>query len=399
MSYYSIKEQFDDKNDIHEILKESIMVRKKKYEDSDTLEMNTNKQVYSQQYILLDSFFKLKTSNITNGEYNWNLNTRGTSEAESIGIYESLDNIIEIQIGSFSLPILDDITYIDPVLLGYGTVNLIQNNSNSEINLAPTMVRKRGNIGQYPHALFTNLTDTYIMPWINNPYTQIPFHNHITIQLVEAGLQSFSNGNGTRFNFEYEALFNTRLGVNPSVIEAKPVNANGWDSFIFLNPIRHLGTISLIFRNPDTNIMFEPDVMYNSVISLTIDVLGGGAHITITTQTPHYLKGGDRVFLQNFIPMVDNTSQSNTEFPHYLTTYINRPSGHVVNSVFSVNPPVNPGESIPTAVSFGLDPSIKINNSTDVNISPSFPGLVNVYIAKRRLRIPMKIKYLKNKKE
>jgi len=399
MSYYNIKEQFDDKNDIHEILKESIIVRKKKYEDNETVETSTNKQVYSQQYILLDSFLKLKTSNIANGEYNWNLNTHGTTKSESIGIYESLENITEIQIGSFSLPILDDIAYIDPVLLSYGTVNLMQNNSNTEINLAPTMVRKRGNIGQYPHALFTNTADTYIMPWINNPYSQIPFHNHITIQIVETGLQSFSNSNGTRFNFEYEASFNVRLGANPNVIEARPVNANGWDSFVFLNPIRHLGTISLIFRNPDTNLIFEPDVIYHSIISLTIDVLGGGAHVTINTQTPHYLKGGDRVFLQNFIPMINNTTQSNMDFPHYLTSYINRPSGHVVNSVFSVNPPVNPGEHISTAISFGLDPSIKINNPTDPNISLSFPGLVNVCIAKRRLRIPMKIKYLKNKKE
>lgn len=399
MDYYGIRERFNDEHDIREILKENIMGRKK-YVDDDTAEMEKKYKkedvIVAHQYILLDSFLKNKNSSTEIGQYNWNLNPQSPTVPESIGIYEVMDYVIEIQIGSFSLPILDDVTYIDPTIQQYGQVYLIQNNTNMELNLAPTMVRKSTTIGQYPSPLFTNETETYIMPWINNPYSQTPYYSHISIQIVETGLQSFASANGTRFNFEYDLAYSSRLGANPNFVEAKPVNANGWDSFTFLNPIRNLNTISLVIRNPDSPINFEPDVMYYSVINLTVDPIGGGAHVTIFTQFPHKLNGGDRVFLQNFVPKMPDGITINTNFPNYLTTYINRPAGHTVNSVFGVSNPVNTGDPIPDS-GFCLDPSIEIINPTDPNISPSFPGLVDVCIAKRRLRIPMKIKYLKNK--
>jgi len=405
MSYFGFKKDINDDNDIHEMLKENILGSRKKYEN----ETDINKEilhsltsgdhfVMAQQYVLLDSFLKNQASHTHLGEYNWTLSTHNHSKFDAIRIYEIFDYVIEIQIGSFNLPMINDIPYIDPIINHSGIINLMQNNANTELNLAPTLVKKvlGTHIGQYPNSLFTNKNSNYIMPWINNPYSQVPFNNRITIQIIETGLQSYTNKHSSRFNFEFEVSYNSRIESNPNNIDAKPVNANGWDSFIFLHPIRNLSTISLVIRNPDIPINFEPDILYSSSIILTPDINTGGFHITIVTSSDHKLNGGDRIFLQNFIPKINNTSVINSNFPAILTSYINRQQGHVINSVFG-DAPVNPGEPITTSKSFSLDPSVHIINEHILLINESFPGTVDVCIAKRRLRIPMKIKYLKNK--
>jgi hypothetical protein len=392
MSRIQIRERFNDSTNIHELLKETLLDKyPKKYPE---VNENEDSEKFINHFIMLDSYLKIRNSATQNGEFDWVFNTRGQSSNEMIGVFENIDFVTEIQIGSFFIPILEDITYINPQILTYGAIELVQNNSNPEFELAPTLVRKGIDVGQYPEAIFIDPTSTYKMPWINNPYTQIPFYNRITVQIKEANLQTYMSRNNVRFSFEMEAAYSTRLGTNPSFVEVNPINSS-WDTYLFLNPLRNLNTLSLIFRNPDIPISFEPDVMYSSVISLTVDPLGGGSHITIFTQYTHKLLAGDRIFLQNFSPTF-NGSGFNSNFPIYLTNYINRPEGHVINIVIgtAVTPGI-PGSPIP-GTSFCLDPSIKIIDPISPNISASFPGIVDVFIAKRRLRIPIKIKCIKN---
>lgn len=387
--------KYKDPINLHELMKEALHDREDTSISYNNESINNTNIEYMQQYILLDSFNKIKTSKTELGEYNWALNPQGQVTPESIGIYGTLDYVVEIQVGSFTLPILEEVPYLTPSIVSIGDVDLVQNNSNSEINLPPLLTRKNTNfVNQYPLKLFTSLTQTYVYPWINNPYTQTPCNNRITIQLKEAGLQSFSNTNNSKFNFEFELYYDPDLSINPNFIHAKPINLNGWDYYKFLIPLRNLNTISLIFKNPDNPIIFEPDVMYHSVINLTFDPMSGGSHITIFTQYPHKLLAGDRIFLQNFSPQINNVF--NTNFPTYLINYINRSEGHVVNVVFGTSPSLSTGSPIP-GVSFSLDPSIKFINPIKPSISASFPGLVDVFIVKRRLRIPIKIKYIKNK--
>jgi hypothetical protein len=290
------------------------------------------------------------------------------------------------------MPIIEDVNYIDSTMLSFGTINLIQNNT-SDLNTAPTLIRKvPGLIGQYPFVIFTDPAETYKIPWTNNPYSQIPFSNRISIQIKEANLQTYINPNNTRFNFEFVAMYDTRLHNNPNFLQVNPLSTK-WDFFTFNTPLRDLNTISLIFRNPDSTISFEPDVMYKSIISLTAD--GSGSHITIATQFQHKLNAGDRIYLKKFVPVLaDGTINNN--FPQYLLNYLLRSDGHVVNVVApTLVPPIDPAKPLPDDLTFGLDPSVKLMDPIDPNISISFPGLVDVFIAKRRLRIPMKIKCVK----
>lgn len=350
---------------------------------------------FIEQYVLLDSFVKVKNSATEYGEYKWSFNTQGQTLDESVGIIGTLDNVIQVQIGTFYIPIIEDAIYMDKKIESYGTVKLIQNNT-SVVGEPPTLIRQDGNYGQYTYSiLFDN--ETYKFPWPNNPFTQIPFANKISIQIKEASLQSYAGFNNVRFNFEFIAMHNNRINGNPNFIQVKPVNGARWDEFSFNTPLRDLNTFTLIFRNPDYPINFEPDVMYRSFISLVPDLTPPiGSYLVITTQFVHKLNSGDRIYLKNFVPALPNGS-TNTLFPDYLLQYIHRQDGHTVNAIipgFGLS--LDPARPIPNPTDFGLDPAIKLLNPIDPNITISFPGLVDVYIAKRRIRIPMKIKSIKN---
>jgi hypothetical protein len=382
MSLY-VRDNFEQMS-IHEMLKQEMVTE----EPTKTVQTNGD---YIDHFIILDSFVKAKDSAVEKGEYKWNFNMQGQMTDESIGVNIPIDYVIEMQLGNFYMPVLEDVTYIDNIVQSYGQLDLIQNNT-SAFNQPPTLIRRNPPIlGQYPLTSFKEVTENFKMPWINNPYTQIPFCNRISIYIKETGLQSFVNLNNIRSNFEFIASPDFRLQTNPNFIHIYPVNTK-WDFFTFNSPIRNFNTCSLIFRNPDKLITFEPDVMYNSVINLTDDGIGG--HITLFTQYEHKLLAGDRIYMKNFSPKMPDGS-INSEFPQYLINYITRPDGHVINVVApTIIPPLDPSYPI-GGIAFGLDPSVRILNPIPVNIIQSFPGLVDIYIAKRRIRIPLKLKSIK----
>jgi hypothetical protein len=399
MSYY-FKENFNEMG-LHELLMEDIMPETNIKLDNNTKQnnnptINNSSKEYIEQYIMLDSFVKIKNSSTEYGEYKWIFNTQGQTLDESVGVLEDIDNVVQIQIGTFYIPILEDALYKDTRVESFNTVTLVQNNT-SNFNEPPTLIRQNGYYGQYTYSMLFD-GETYKFPWINNPFTQIPFANRISIQIKEAGLQSYANYNNVRYNYEFIAFHNNRLNGNPNFVQVKPINGARWDEYNFNSPLRNLNGITLIFRNPDYTINFEPDVMYRSYISLSQDFTPPlGSYIVISTQFVHKLNAGDRIYLKNFIPRLPDGS-TNTLFPDYLLQYIQRNDGHTINSVIpGVGLTLDPARPITTPYDFGLDPAIKILNPIDPNITVSMPGLLDVFIAKRRLRIPMKIKSIKNK--
>lgn len=350
---------------------------------------------YIEQYVMLDSFVKIKNSSTEFGEYKWNFNTQGQTLDESVGVSENIDNVVSVQIGTFYIPIPEDAVYMDKKVESFGTVSLVQNNT-SPVGLPPTLIRQDANYGQYTYSILFD-GETYKFPWPNNPFSQIPFANRISIQIKEAGLQSYANFNNVRYNFEFLAMHNNRINGNPNFVQVKPINGARWDEYNFNSPLKNVNTMTLIFRNPDYTINFEPDVMYRSFISLVADATPpAGSYMVITTQFVHKLCAGDRIYLKNFVPVLPDGT-TNTDFPDYLIQYIHRNDGHTVNAVtvgFGIT--LDPARPILTPTDFGLDPAIKLINPISPNITVSLPGLVDVYIAKRRIRIPMKIKSIKN---
>jgi hypothetical protein len=377
---------FKDKEDIHELLKKELNIRPT---------ITTHNDNEMEQFVVLDSFAKIKTSSTEKGEYQWIFNVQGLSSDEQLGILNVIDNVYEIQIGSFYMPILEDINYIDEKFIKFSDVTLIKNNTTPPLEsvLPPTLIRNSYTYGQYPHSILQP-DENYKIPWSNNPYSQTPFCNRITVYIKEANLQSYCNVNNTRYNYEFISMYDTRLHNNPNFMQVQPINGSKWDTFRFNTPLRHMESITLVFRNPDQSIQFEPDIMYKSLINM-IDINDpfNGGLVHITTQFLHKLNSGDRIYLKNFRPLKAD-STFNDEFPVHITNYILRPEGHVVNNIIP-DIALDPALPLTDGFTFGLDPALKLINPLPSTLI-SFPSTIDVFIAKRRLRIPLRIRSYNN---
>lgn len=366
--------------DVHEILKrEAFMAQQAACDDHFEKNRPCPSGIYgiSDQYIVLDSFNKLRESRVDRGEFKWNFMVQGVTGDEVIGVKDKIDTVIEIQMGSFCLPIPPEIPYTlaaPPAVTPSGTnqLVLVHNNSNG-VSGPPTLIPNVAPHGQYPPTVLTP-PNTFVVPWVNNPYTQLPFCNRLTVQLKEAGLQSYSDRNGARHHFEFAVTYLSIAGTNPNMLQAVPISGTLWDTFVFTDPLKDVHGLTLVLRNPDIPIRFEPDCLYD------VQVVGDGAAapgpFLRFDAAAHGLHAGDRVIIDGYrsgIPVLD--------------AYINRPEGHVASGDPSLAA-LAPGVPIPSTNSFWLDPAVSV-----IDFSPA-PTLqvVTVCIAKRRLRIPIRLR-------
>jgi hypothetical protein len=370
---------------------------------------------------LLDSWVKnSETSDLSGGRFSWNVMVEGSGSREYLGSRYRLDTIVEARVGSFSLPILNDVLYYvtDPAAAApEGSLALKANNYDalaSGAAVPPTLFPNNAvstAYGQYPWQVLLHNRYTRV-PWINNPYTQLPNGNRLTIQLAESGEQGISDvgsfgaagpselglsaapanayivahgtnytpadyplygsaGSGARHHFDmsvgYYALFG---GTNPNMCQAVPVDGG---VYAYTDPIKSMESITLVFRSPDTPIAFLPDV-YRGV-TVTADA-GGYLQFNVFN---HQLRQGDRVFFDGF-------ASGN----YVLDEYVNRLEGHVAAGEPPPVAPLEPQQLIGAAgpsAPFFTDPAIGIGNLTP---APALPQRgVTVYVAARRLLIPL----------
>lgn len=359
--------------DIHELLKREAFASQQPACD-DHFEKNRPcpSGVYgiSDQYIILDTFSKLRESQVEKGEFRWNFMVQGVTGDEVVGVRDKIDTVIEIQIGGFSLPVIPEVTYTlaaPPAATPSGTnqLVLVHNNNNAAPPLNPLLPP-----AQYPTSI------PALTPWINNPYSQTPYGNRMTIQLREAGLQSYSDRNGARHHYEFNIAYLSVAGGNPNLLSAVPISGSQWDTFIFTDPLKDVHGLTLIFRNPDIPIRFLPDCLYD--VAVVSDGAAAPGPFLRFDAPNHGLLVGDRIVVEGFksgVPVLDS--------------YINRPEGHVVSGDPSVAP-LPPSSPIPTPNSFWLDPAVSIIDLTAP--PPALPQSVTVCIAKRRMRIPIRLR-------
>lgn len=367
--------------DIHELLKREAFAAPQPACD-DHFEKNRPcpSGVYgiSDQYIILDTFLKLRESAVDRGEFRWNFMIQGVTGDEVIGVKDKLDTVIEIQIGSFSMPIPPEVPYVTTPLpeapTGTDQLVLIKNNNSAGPEAGPTLVPNVSPYGQYPAALLVPPATT-LSPWVNNPYTQLPFFGRFTVQIREAGLQSYSDRNGARHHYEFTVSSTTGLGTNPNMLLALPQSGSQWDTFIFTDPLKDVHGLTLVFRNPDIPIRFQPDCLYDAEIDT--DGAGTPGPFLRVRAPGHGLSMGDRIFISGF-------KSGNPK----LDAYVNRPEGLVAAGDPS-DPPLGPGVPIGEPY-FWTDPAISLHDLTVVE--PALPQTVTVCIAKRRMRIPIRLR-------
>lgn len=336
----------------------------------------------SDQYMVLDSYLKLPDSRIDIGEFKWNFMVQGVTGDEVLGVRDTIDTVIQIQVGAFNMPVLPEVPYVlkpAPVApTGTDQLVLIHNNANGAAPFSPTLVPNAAPYGQYPPTLLIP-PNTTIIPWINNPYTQTPFFDRLTIQIKEAGLQSISDRNGARHHFEF--ILSTPTGIvstNPNMLLALPQSRNEWDTYTFTDPLKDIHGITLVFRNPDIPLTFLPDCLYD--VTIESDGAAAPGPFLRLSAPGHNLNTGDRIFISGF-------ASGNAK----LDSYVNRQEGHAASGDPSL-PALTPGTPIVLAnpATFYLDPAI---STFDLTVQvPKLPQTVTVYIAKRRIRIPIRLR-------
>lgn len=343
----------------------------------------------SDQYLILDTAVKLRESAVDRGEFRWNFMVQGVTGDEVIGVKDKIDNVIEIQVGSFNIPNLPEVPYVlapPPVSpTGIDQLVLVRNNSNALPPYSPTLVPNLGlGPGQYPAPQLvptaTAPAPSVVIPWIHNPYTQVPFFDRFTIQIREAGLQSYSDRNGARHHYDFAISSPPAvLGMSPNMLLARPQSGKLWDTFIFTDPLNNVHGITLVFRNPDIPIRFLPDCLYDVSIesdSVATPPQAPGPFLRVNAPD-HNLNMGDRIFITGF-------KSGNPK----LDAFMNRPEGLVAAGDPSA-PALLPGAPIGGAY-FWTDPAVSIMDLT-VQV-PVLPQTATVCIAKRRMRIPIRLR-------
>jgi len=332
----------------------------------------------SDQYVVLDTFRKLRTSDVARGTFQWNFMVQGVTGDEVIGVKDKMSTVIAIQLGPFSMPILPEVEYllrgVPLAPTGTDQIGLYQNNDNAAAPFNPLLP-----VNQYPQSIPYVIGST-VNPWVNNPYTQFPSYGRFTIQIREAGLQSYSDGNGARHHYDYTLSTTANSGgTNPNMLAAVPQSGAYWDTFIFTDPLEYVHGVTLVFRNPDAPIRFLPDCLYDVALESDGSAYPGPF---LRVRAPGFnLNWGDRIVIRG--------SQSGNA---NLDSLMNRDDGFVAAGDPQA-PPLVSGAPISVAGDpdvFYTDPAVSIHDLTVV--VPVLPQIVDVCIAKRRMRIPARFR-------
>lgn len=318
----------------------------------------------SDQYIILDSFNKLATSDPTQGLFSWDFMVQGVTGDQVIGVRDKVDTVVAMQFGQFQMPALPAIPY-SLASPGPG-ITLTFNNINESRTDALSYGIKAAEAAM-------NLATPWASSWAYDPMSQTP-NGVFTIQVKEAGLQSISDRSGARHHLDYALSivaatdvvtnqgftngFATACGLTlsatsgnssgnsaataviaPTAMLASPQGMPGsaWDTYIFTDPLKDVHGITLQFRSPDTPLSFQPDCYYSQPfqtdISGNLCMIVGPANLNNGD-----LCVGDRMIVRGF-------SSGNT----FLDNYMNNPNGLVMAAV-----PNTPKHSDPATYYFRL---------------------------------------------
>jgi hypothetical protein len=298
---------------------------------------------FSDQYIVLDSYRAAIDSDLANGELTFNLAIQGFTTETTLGVTERLNRICEIEVEEFQFPA--DIPYIqtaprfavDPSftrlnISGFsepytyqtdGTQYRVFDAYNSELN-GYNSFPLESNVFNEKLSKLTRLFDDLNIATLPTTRTITstvlisPISDVVTMYIKETGLQSISDMNGSRhnFNFKVSTIENTTvyniqkrkvdegtvdgghtadnsyvyrfildvsvdvLGVGDEIeasdtvrfllkTEAATTTVKSYslkptkNIYVFTDPIIDINKLTLVFKNPDNPIAMYPSVYYN----------------------------------------------------------------------------------------------------------------------------------------
>lgn len=335
-------------------------------------------------YMILDSYQKLEDSHLERGEYKFNFSPRGGTRDQAIGIRDDITRIIEMTISKFTIPLTknylfraNDVNTADPSLAILGLTN---------------------NFSAYSAPLSSNVTDR----------TQQYAYQRITMLIRDISAQAFIDNENSQHHFEFDitAIGHITGAGHGNKLLMTPID----DNYILTDPVNHVHGMSINFFNPDYPLKMPPDVIYGvTLYSMTIS---GGASPADNIIQFRFLEPtgqlelvvGDRIFFKGFESYYISSGSVKTTQNHILNRYINRQEGHRLGD----NPVANTTGSITVSnnlYTIYLDPKISTASltGTDGSTAPAngeeiqSKTRVNMYIAKNRIRIPIRFRTLSKK--
>jgi len=352
---------------------------------------------FTDHHVVLDSFHKVEDSETSKGRFRFNFRLQGETTDQDIGVHDEIKNVISIKLAPFCMSIPQDYAYSVAV----SGLTLAQNSSGG------------GDSGD----------DT-----IDSPMSQLPFCRRMFMYFRELGSQAFHVAKGGRYHFECVAgdMDPSRAGM---VEFAPPLEC---ENFVFGDPIQYIQGITMHLTNGAGDLDVLPDCYYSCTA-----IEDGSNFLQLATglTAEAGIAEGDRVFITGFNAIrsditsdgaaLSSTSQPNNAVQHHaLNNYINRVEGHIIGSgglisstgTFRLHPDVNVASAGTTLV---------LNHTSIGGTSVHWPALdtvttaldrdrqsstyntyipttttehfrIKICVAKRRLRIPLVIRGLKD---
>lgn len=390
---------------------------------------------FRDQYVLLDTFYKSAGSNPAKGIFKFVLNIQQpTTNNDTIGVRERMDNIIEMQIAPFAMPI-----YM-PV---YDDVHIGSSHARSQCENLSNVT------GTYVYMNNLQTTTTVAQKSLTN-YPQIFPGQAFNIYVEEASTQAMARFGGlqhfelfTTYDYaitEYGGTYNAvaydetnaaqcavipdtfdphflhlplvqELETTtivpagtppfPSYVTRTARTALNWDTYIFSDPLADLSTLTLRFSNINNALSFYEDVYYNvpytfiqrkdqtvnyydretaGIVNLQIPHLSGNVThpwVLCFYIPNHHLTRGERIIVSGF---------NSTDVD--LKNFVNNPNGITIGNYFppfSATPPAN----------FTTDTYDNVIMTSPLILTANDPvnsGTCTVRVVSRRMRIWMRFR-------
>ena len=343
-------------------------------------------------YLIFDSYQKLEDSHPERGEYKFNFSPRGGTSDQAIGIRDDITRMIEMTVSKFTIPL----------------TKLESFNSSTIVAANPTLsILGLAANTSVPVADISNVSSRH----------QQYAHQRITMYMRDIGMQSFIDNEGSRHHFEFDisAIGHIKGSGSGDKLLLTPID----DNYVFTDPINHVHGMSINFFNPDYPLKMPPDVIYgvtlysatpNTAASPTDNII----QFRFSEPTAQLeLLYGDRIYFKGFESYYTLSSTNAKITQNYvLNRYINRQEGHIIcEDIVSVTSSivslvVNASSNV---YNIYLNPNIKTINLDNLTSSGSVGTAyangeelksktrVNMYIAKNRIRIPIRFRTLTKK--
>lgn len=328
----------------------------------------------SDQFLVLDSFEKLRESPVEVGEFQFNFMVQGVTRNQNIGVRETLKTVIGIQCYEFSIPNLP-LDNFDPAVATVlspplAALNLAENWSPAVLPNLPPQDAPLSSTGDWR--------------------TQLPYSNRITMFFKEIGLQSFSDTNNRRHHYEFKAtplprVTTSLLAPSSDRLALAPIDQSSY--YLFTEPIQAVHGLTLAFYTPGEPVKFPPDVLYGAAAATDAAGL-----LTFTFTDPTNLINlapEDRIFVQGFEITTPGAPAA------VLDRWVTRPEGQLVGAGgYAVDGPTSAASG--TTVTFRLNPDVTVPG-VPPNTALTSAKPIDVYIAKNRIRIPLRFRRIINR--